>query len=148
MKLLLKNYAGLLAGCAALLILETGCKSLGDFFSTTRYSDTAYQTAKSVKEKSLALIDKAQGRAAYAAFEKEDAALMQQFDSAIAAEQKRPKNQPTVEQWRTVKNEMRRFLDLWKKKEKLAPAFVTQEKKQVEKTFDTLLKTEQEKRHT
>jgi hypothetical protein len=148
MKPLLKNYAGLLALCAAFLILETGCKNLGDVFSSNRYSDTAYQTAKSVQEKSLALIDKAQGRAAYAAFEKEDTALMQQFDSAIAAEQKRSKNQPTIEQWRTVKNQMRRFLDLWKKKEKLSPAFVMQEKKQVEKTFDTLLKTEQEKRHT
>ncbi len=148
MKPSLKNYTSVLAVCAAFLTLETGCKAMGNLFSTTRYSESSYETAKLVKEKSLALIDKARARAAYAAFAKEDVSLMKDFDSAIASEQRRQKNEPTVAQWQTVKAEMRRFLDLWKKKEKLSPAFVDQEKKQVEKSFDTLLKTEQEKRHS
>jgi hypothetical protein len=148
MKPSLHRYSALLALCAALLILETGCQVWNSIVATSRFSESAYQTDKSVKEKSLALIGKAGGRAAYAAFAKDDASLMQQFDAAIAAEQKRPKNQPTVEQWRTVKNEMRRFLDLWKKKEKVSPAFVAEEKKQVEKSFDVLLQTEQGKRHS
>jgi hypothetical protein len=147
MKPLLQKYSGLLALCAALLVLETGCKVWDSITTTSRFSESAYQTAKSVKEKSLALMDKAKGRAAYAGFAKDDASLMQQFDSAIASEQKRPKNQPSVEQWRTVRNEMRRFLDLWKKKEKVSPAFVEDEKKQVEKSFDVLIQTEQGKRH-
>lgn len=142
------KYLALLVFGAALLSLETGCKVWDSITVTSRFSESAYQTAKSVKGKSLALIDKARGRAAYAGFAKDDTALMQQFDSAIAAEQKRPKNQPTVEQWRTTKAQMRRFLDLWKKKEKLSPTYVGDEKKQAEKTFDKLLQTEQEKRHS
>ena len=148
MKALLKNYGGVLAVCAAFLILETGCKVWDSITTTARFSESAYETAKSVKAKSLALFDKAKGRAAYAAFAKEDASLMQQFDTAIASEQKRSKNLPSVEQWRTSKAQMRRFLDLWKKKEKLSPTFVDGEKKQAEKIFDKLLQTEQEKRHS
>lgn len=143
-----KRLTGVFAVCAALLILETSCTGVGNFFSNTRYNESAYQTAKSVKEKTLALIDKARGRAAYADFAKEDTALMREFDSAIASEKQRSKNQPSVAQWQTLRSQMRRFLDLWKKKENLSPAFVEQEKKQVEKAFDTLLKTEQEKRHS
>lgn len=138
----------MLAFGATVLISVTGCQVVGNFFATSRYSDTALQTAESVKAKSLALIDKARGRADYAGFMKEDAQLMEQFDSAIASEQQRPKNQPSVEQWKTMKAEMRLFLDLWKTKGKLSPAFVDEQKTPVEKHFDTLIKTEQEKRHS
>jgi hypothetical protein len=148
MKPPLKRFANVLAVCAVLLLVETSCESSRNFFSTTRYSESGFQTAESVKKKSLALIDKARGRAAYADFAREDTALMQEFDSAIASEKQRSKNQPTVAQWQIVKGQMRRFLDLWKKKEKLSPAFVEEEKKQVEKAFAILLKTEQEKRHS
>jgi hypothetical protein len=143
-----KKYVPMLAFGAAVLISMTGCQTVENFFATAQYSESAYQTAKSVKEKSLALIDKARDRADYAAFVKEDAQLMEQFDSAIASEQRRPKNRPSVEQWKTMKAEMRRFLDLWKTKGKLSPAYIDQQKPLVEKHFETLIKTEQEKRHS
>ena len=142
------KYGLILAFGAAIIISVTGCQVVGNFFATARYSDTAYQTAKSVKEKSLALIDKARDRADYADFMKQDAQLMEQFDSAIASEQQRAKNRPSVEQWKAMKAEMRRFLDLWKTKGKLSPAFVDQQKPLMEKHFETLIKTEQEKRHS
>lgn len=133
---------------AAVLISVTGCQVVGNLFATSKYSESSAQSAKSVKEKSLALLDKARDRAEYAGFMKEDAQLMEQFDSTIASEQHRPKNRPTVEQWKSLKAEMRRFLDLWKTKGKLSPTFVDEQKKLVETHFDTLIKTEQEKRHS
>ena len=142
------KYLPIVAFSAALIISLTGCQVTRDFFATAQYSDSAYQTAKSVKEKSLALINKARGRADYARFAKEDEKLMEQFDSAIASEQQRVKNRPSVEQWKSVKAEMRKFLDLWKTKGKLSPAFVDEQKEQVDKHFEILIKTEQEKRHT
>ncbi len=107
------KYGLIIAFGAAIIISVTGCQVVGNFFATSHYSDSAYQTAKSVKEKSLAL-----------------------------------KNRPTVEQWKSLRAEMRRFLDLWKTKGKLSPAFVDQQKPLVEKHFETLIKTEQEKRHS
>ncbi len=142
------KYGLIIAFGAAIIISVTGCQVLGNFFATAHYSESASQTAKSVKEKSLALIDKARDRADYADFMKQDAQLMEQFDSAIASEQQRAKNRLSVEQWKAMKAEMRRFLDLWKTKGKLSPAFVDQQKPLVEKHFETLIKTEQEKRHS
>jgi len=71
---------------------------------------------------------------------------MQKIDNAIGAEKSRTKNAPTVAQWETIKSQLSHFFDLWKTKGTLSPAFVEEGKNQVSGLFDTLIRTEEDKR--
>lgn len=127
-------------------MLTSGCEMLGRVVHTTPFDQRAYDTAQSLKTQSLGLIDKAHNHTTYSDVAKQDAQLMEQFDSAMADEQRNRNDPSALGQLKTIKAEMRRVLDLWKSKGKLSPTFVDEKKPQVEKHFDTLLRTEKEKR--
>src|SRR5207245_10789331 len=108
----------------------------------------AYDMDKALKDESPALIDKAKGRTSYSSLAADVEALMQNIDSAISAEKARTKNDLTVAQWQTIKSQLSHFFDLWKTKGTLSPAFVDEGKNQVSGLFDTLIRTEEDKRAT
>ena len=145
MNKLLKNVCLILA-CASLLFGQSGCQQTGTLLSSTQFSQTAYDTDKQIKDKSLALIDRAKDRALYTSVAADVDQLMQKIDSAISGEQGRTKNAPTVEQWKRVKTQLSHLFDMWKTKGALSPAFVEDARTQVSSLFDTLVKTEDEKR--
>jgi hypothetical protein len=130
----------------SLLFGFSSCETVGNLASSTHFSQNAYGTDKELKDQSLALIDKAKDRASYSTVADDVAALMQKIDSAIAAEKGRTKNAPTIAQWQTIKSQLSHFFDLWKTKGTLSPAFVEQGRKQVSDLFDTLIRTEEDKR--
>jgi len=134
-----------LAGFSSLLGFA-GCETAGSLVSSTHFSQNAYDTDKQLKDESLALIEKARGRAAYSTVADDVTTLMQKIDTASAAEKARTKNAPTVGQWQTIKSQLSHFFDLWKTKGALSPAFVDESKKQVSTLFDTLIATEEDKR--
>ena len=134
-----------LAGFAMVFGLSS-CQTAGNLLSTTQFSQNAYDTDKQLKDESLALIDKAKHRTRYSKVAGKVEALMQKIDSAIGAEKSRTKNAPTVAQWETIKSQLSHFFDLWKTKGTLSPAFVDEGKKQVSGLFDTLIRTEEDKR--
>ena len=135
----------LLAGYTVVLGF-TSCETAGNLLSTTQFSQTAYDTDKELRDESLALIDKARHRTRYSKVASKVKALMQKIDSAIGNEKARTKNAPTVAQWETVQSQLNHFFDLWKTKGTLSPAFVDEGKKQVSALFDTLIRTEEDKR--
>jgi hypothetical protein len=145
MNRLLKNVCLILV-CASLLFGQSGCQQMGTLLSSTQFSQTAYDTDKEIKDKSLALIDRAKDRARYTSVAADVDQLMQKIDSAISGEQGRTKNVPTVEQWKRVKTQLTHFFDVWKTKGTLSKAFVDDASKQISDLFDTLIKTEDEKR--
>jgi hypothetical protein len=71
---------------------------------------------------------------------------MRKIDDAIGAEKGRTKTDSTVAQWETIKSQLSHFFDMWKTKGTLSPAFVDQGKNQVSGLFDTLIRTEEDKR--
>ncbi len=122
------------------------CETAGNLLSTTHFSQSAYDTDKELRDESLALIDKAKHRTRYSKVAGKIEALMQKIDNAIGAEKGRTKNAPTVAQWETIKSQLSHFFDLWKTKGTLSPAFVDEGKNQVSGLFDTLIRTEEDKR--
>jgi hypothetical protein len=124
----------------------SSCETAGNLLSTTHFSQTAYDTDKELKDESLALIEKAKHRARYSKVAGKVDALMQKIDNAISTEKSRTKNAPTVAQWETIKSQLSHFFDLWKTKGTLSPAFVDEGKNQVSGLFDTLIRTEEDKR--
>jgi hypothetical protein len=124
----------------------SSCETTGNLLSTTHFSQSAYDTDKELRDESLALIDKAKHRTRYSKIAGKVEALMQKIDNAIGAEKGRTKNAPTVAQWETIKSQLSHFFDLWKTKGTLSPAFVDEGKKQVSGLFDTLIRTEEDKR--
>ena len=140
----LKNACAVVA-CAAVILGQLGCPTL---MSTVRYSETAYNTDKSIKAESLALIARAKDRAPYSGVAADVDQLMAKVDITISAEQARAKNFPTVEQWKKVKTQLGNLFGLWKTKGSLSPAFVDDAKTQVGSLFDILLKTENDKPHS
>jgi hypothetical protein len=145
MNKLLRNVCLILA-CASLLVGQFGCSSTASLLSSTQFSESAYNTDKEIKDKSLALIERAKDRARYTSVAADVDQLMQKIDSAISGEQGRTKNAPTVEQWKRVKTQLSHLFDMWKTKGALSPAFVEDARTQVSGLFDTLIKTENEKR--
>jgi hypothetical protein len=132
--------------CASLLVAQSGCQQLGSLFSSTHFNQSAYDTDKEIKGKSLALINRAKDRARYTVVAADVDQLMQKIDNAISREQSRKRNVPTVEQWKRVRTELSHFFDLWKTKGTLSPTFVDDAKKQTSDFFDILIKTEEDKR--
>jgi hypothetical protein len=122
------------------------CETTANLLSTTHFSQNAYDTDKELRDESLALIGKAKNRTRYSKVQGKVEALMQKIDSAIAAEKARTKNAPTVAQWETIKSQLSHFFDLWRTKGTLSPAFVDEGKQQVSGLFDTLIRTEEDKR--
>jgi hypothetical protein len=143
-----KHNARLAVSLAGFLLLFgfSSCETATNLVSSTHFSQNAYDTDKELKDKSLALIDKARNRAPYPNVAADVAALMQKIDNAIGAEKSRTKNEPTIAQWQTIRSQLSHFFDLWKKKGALSPAFVDEGKKQVSTLFDTLIATEGDKR--
>jgi hypothetical protein len=134
-----------LAGFSSLLGFS-GCETAATLVSSTHFSQNAYDTDKELKDQSLALIDKAKDRTSYSSVADDVAALMQKIDNAIGAEKGRTKNAPTISQWQTIRSQLSHFFDLWKTKRTLSPAFVDESKNQVSGLFDTLIRTEADKR--
>jgi hypothetical protein len=143
----LKNVCAVLA-CALLLLGQLGCPTTTSLLSSTKYSETAYNTDKAIKAESLALIDRAKDKAPYTGVAADVDQLMKKVDTAITAEQARTKNLPTVEQWKKVKAQLSNLFGLWKTKGSLSPAFVDDAKTQVSSLFDILMKTENDKPHS
>jgi hypothetical protein len=130
----------------SLLFGFASCETTANLVSSTHFSQNAYDADKELKAESLALIDKAKGRAPYSSVATDVATLMQKIDSAIGVEKGRTKDAPTIAQWQTIKSQLSHFFDLWKAKGTLSPAFVDEGKKQVASLFDTLISTEGDKR--
>ena len=124
----------------------SSCDTVGNFVSTTRFSQSAYDTDKELRDDSVALIDKAKSRTRYTKVAGKVEALMQKIDNAIATEKGRTKNAPTVAQWETIKSQLNHFFDLWKTKGTLSPAFIGEARNQVTTLFETLIRTEEDKR--
>ncbi len=133
-------------GGFSMLFGFSSCETAGNLLSTTHFSQSAYDTDKELRDESLALIDKAKHRTRYSKVAGKIEALMQKIDNAIGAEKGRTKNAPTVAQWETIKSQLSHFFDLWKTKGTLSPAFVDEGKNQVSGLFDTLIRTEEDKR--
>jgi hypothetical protein len=148
MKRFRKHSAWLAVSLAGFSMLFgfSSCETAGNLLSTTHFSQSAYDTDKELRDESLALIDKAKHRTRYSKIAGKVEALMQKIDNAIGAEKGRTKNAPTVAQWETIKSQLSHFFDLWKTKGTLSPAFVDEGKKQVSGLFDTLIRTEEDKR--
>ena len=148
MKRFRKHSAWLAVSLAGFSMLFgfSSCETAGNLLSTTQFSQSAYDTDKELRDASLALIDKAKHRTRYSKIAGKVEALMQKIDNAIGAEKGRTKNAPTVAQWETIKSQLSHFFDLWKTKGTLSPAFVDEGKKQVSGLFDTLIRTEEDKR--
>jgi hypothetical protein len=141
-----KHNALLALAGFSLLFGFASCETTANLVSSTHFSQNAYDADKELKAESLALIDKAKGRAPYSSVATDVAALMQKIDSAIGVEKSRTKNEPTNAQWQTIRSQLSHFFDLWKKKGALSPAFVDEGKKQLSTLFDTLIATEGDKR--
>jgi hypothetical protein len=124
----------------------SSCETAGNLLSTTHFSQSAYDTDKELRDESLALIDKAKHRTRYSKVAGKIEALMQKIDNAIGAEKGRTKNAHTIAQWETIKSQLSHFFDLWKTKGTLSPALVDEGKNQVSGLFDTLIRTEEDKR--
>lgn len=142
---LLKNTCVLLAS-AALLFGQFGCESTKDLVGTIQFSQSALNTDKKIKADSLALFDRAKNRAPYSGVAADVDQLMQKIDQAIASEQARTKNVPTIEQWKKIKAQLSQLFGEWKTKGSFSPAFVDQYKTQITEMFDALIKTEEDKR--
>ena len=134
----LRNACAVLA-CASLLLGQFGCSTTKTLLSSTKYSESAYNTDKEIKAQSLALIDRAKDKAPYTGVAADVDQLMKKVAAAIAAEQARTKNLPTVEQWKKVKSQLSDLFGLWKTKGSLSPAFVDDAKTQVASLFDILI---------
>lgn len=141
----LRNICVALA-CASLLLGQFGCKTTESLLSSTEFSDTAYNTDKRLKADSLALIDRAKGKAPYSSVAEDVNGLMNKIDDVIATEQQRKKNAPIVAQWKKIKAQLTSLFNLWKTKGSLSPAFADDARAQVSSLFDILIKTENDKR--
>jgi hypothetical protein len=124
----------------------SSCQTAANLLSSTHFSQTAYDTDRELRDESLALIDKAKHRTRYSKVAGKIEAVMQKIDDAIGAERGRTKNDSTVAQWETIKSQLSHFFDLWKTKGTLSPTFADQGKNQVSGLFDTLIRTEEDKR--
>ena len=142
---LLKNVCVVLA-CASLLIGQFGCGTTGNVLASVQFSESALKTDKDIKAQSLALIDRARNRAPYAGVAADVDQLMTKVDEAISTEQGRPKNAPTVAQWKKIKAQLTNLFALWKKQGSCSPAFANDAKAQVGSLFDILINTENDKR--
>jgi hypothetical protein len=137
-----------LAGCLMLIGLA-GCSTTGttgNLLSTTHFSQGAYDMAKELKDESLALIDKAKYRTPYSWNADDVHVLMQKIENAIVVENERMTNVPTIAEWETIRSQLSHFFALWKRKGTLSLAFVEEGKNQVNDLFDTLIRTEEDKR--
>jgi hypothetical protein len=138
--------ASVVLAFVSLLFGQFGCKATETLMSSTQFSQSAYNTDKEIKAESLALIDRAKGQALYPAVAADVDQLMAKIDQAIASEQKRAKNAPTVAQWKKVKAQLTNLFSLWKTKGSLSQAFVQDARTQLGGLFDILINTENDKR--
>ena len=141
----LKNGCVILA-LAALLFGQFACKTTENLLSSTQFSQSAYDTDKTIKADALALIDRAKNRAPYTGVAAEVDQLMAKVDQAISSEQARAQNGPTVAQWKKIKAQLSSLFDLWKTKGSYPPGFTDDARSQVSSLFDILIRTENDKR--
>ena len=141
----LRNACVALA-CASLLVGQFGCETTSTVLSSTQFSDSALKTDKEIKAEALALIDRAKNHAPYTDAAADVDQLMTKVDQAISTEQGRPKNAPTVAQWKKIKSQLTSLFALWKKQGSCSPAFAADARSQVGSLFDILINTENDKR--
>jgi hypothetical protein len=139
----LKNACVVFA-CASLTIGQFGCGTTSSVLSSTQFSESALKTDKEIKAEAVALIARAKNRTPYTDVAADVDKLMANIDQAISTEQKRPKNDPTVAQWKEIKTELSNFFSLWKSKGSCSPAFA-EDAESLGRLFDTLIKTENSK---
>ena len=140
-----KNVWVVLAS-VSLLLGQFGCKTTESLLSSTQFSETAYNTDKQLKAESLAVIDRAKNKTPYTSVAADVDALTGKLDNAIALEQARAKNTPTIAQWKKIKAQLSSLFGVWKSKGTLSPAFVDDARAQVANLFDILINTENDKR--
>jgi hypothetical protein len=144
----LKN-ACLFLACASLLIGQFGCatteKVANTVLSSAQFDGNALKTDKAIKAEALALIARAKNHAPYTDVAADVDKLMAKVDQAIATEQGRPKNAPTVAQWKKIKTQLSSLFNLWKSKGSVSPAFADDAGSQIGGLFDILIKTENDK---
>lgn len=141
----LKNACVVLA-CASLLLGQLGCgTTTSAVMSSVRFDSSAHKTDKEIKTEALALIARAKNSAPYTGVAADADKLTAKVDQAISTEQGRPKNGPTVAQWKEIKTQLNNFFNLWKSKGSCSPAFAEDAESQIGGLFDTLIKTENDK---
>ena len=131
--------------CASLLLGQFGCGTTSSVLSSTQFSDSAYKTDMEIKADAIALIERAKNHAPYANVAADVDRLMAKVNQAISAEQLRPKNGPTVAQWKKINEQLTSLFALWKKQGACSPAFASDARTQVGVLFDILIKTENDK---
>jgi hypothetical protein len=141
----LKNVCVVLA-CASLLLGQFGCETTASaVLSSAQFDSSAYKTDKEIKAEAVALIARAKNHTPYTDVAADVDQLMTKVDQAIATEQKRPKNDPTVAQWKKIKTQLSNTFNLWKSKGSCSPAFAEDIGSQIGGLFDILIKTENDK---
>ena len=140
------KHACVVLACASLLLGQLGCGTTSSVLSSTQFSESAYKADLEIKADAIALIDRAKNRAPYADATADVDRLMTKVDQAISTEQARPKNAPTVAQWKKIREQLTNLFALWKKQGSCSPAFASDAKAQVAGLFDILIKTENDKR--
>lgn len=115
-----------------------GCTTISPF------NETAYQQSTSIKATALVLMNHAtEDVSAYA---KEIDSITLDMEKAYEYAKARPKNEESTKQWETIKDPNKDllggFLKMWKDKGHLNQYFITEKKKQVGDSFDSISKLE------
>ena len=116
----LKIACAVLAG-TSLLLGQIGCTTTSSVLSSTQFSESAHKTDLEIKADAIALVDRARNRTPYADAAADVDRLMVKVDQAITNEQGRPKNAPTVAQWKKIREQLTSLFALWKNKDPTRP---------------------------
>jgi hypothetical protein len=110
----------------------------------SKFDETAYQKATSLKVESLALMDSA--TEPYDEHADRVRQLEAKLEKALEYAENRPDSQISTQQWELLTDEdedlLGGFLERWENDSTLNEAFVEEKKKQVRKAFDTIIDLE------
>jgi hypothetical protein len=120
-----------------LALVVSACVSLYDSF--------AYQQATALKVETLDLMDK--GTEPFSQHQSQAADLRLKLLKAYEYEKGRPKNDESTGMWRIMTDSTEAgspvaFLEFWKRKGAVNPAFVREQKEQVGQNFDRVIRLE------
>ncbi|MCC5915191.1 MAG: hypothetical protein JJU46_12495 [Balneolaceae bacterium] len=142
--ILRKSPARYLRVCIAALILLAGCST-----GTSLYSETAYRQGVELKVRSLEMISKASE--SYSDHQSEAEMLRRDLIIAYEYAKGRPDNEISTRQWQIMvdpdRSLMIGFLDRWKDRERLSPAFIREYRELVSEAFDQIIGLESGKIH-
>jgi len=146
MKLKYQNYQKRLSDVMIVLLwlalICLGFCSCGPLIA--RYDPTAVQNAISLKERALAVVEKA--GEPYDLYKAEVKSLVLEMDEARRLADATAKNELAVEEWDIImspnRNLLGRFLALWQERKKLHAAFIAEAKQAISLAFDELIRLE------